>query len=68
MDDRKSILEGQYVPPKSCPFCGENDIDMDCIREAVFMFCRKCGAEGPYLHLGVQQEAIAKWNTRAEVS
>jgi Lar family restriction alleviation protein len=46
---------------KPCPFCGVVPLPVNTIGS--YVFCGECGADGP-VHL---TEAIAAWNTRADV-
>lgn len=54
---------------KSCPFCGSINI-IDCY---VYMKCEKCGAKGPCVNNGINDDhvdhydnllAISLWNNR----
>ena len=50
---------------KQCPFCGGDDLDIDCIkvpRGFWYVLCRPCEADGPRGE--TPKEATAAWNTR----
>ena len=57
--------------PDFCPFCGSTDAALGQQFSAAgpshFVFCRRCGAEGPHLGVVLQSEATAieQWNLRA---
>lgn len=48
---------------KPCPFCGS--VEMLSMREALFITCDGCIVHGPSGE--TREDAIARWNTRAEV-
>jgi len=53
-------IEVELMP---CPFCGSNDIDLDC-EEPPYCFVKcVCGTRGP--HSADETKCVGYWNKRA---
>ena len=64
-DYEKKFTLGVPKEPKSCPFCGSKDLELDLARKrGLFVLCKKCLTSGPYGKNGI--EAVEAWNKRAK--